>query len=41
MKIEGVMGNAVEFEQAAFGKAPKALDAVDVAGAGGELISEW
>lgn len=40
MKIDskGVFRNAVEFEQAAFGEALKALDAVDMAGAGGELV---
>lgn len=38
VQIEGVSGDAVELEQALFGEAPEALDAVDMARAGGELV---
>jgi hypothetical protein len=38
MEVEGMFGDAVELEQAAFGEAPEAFDAVDVLWSAGELV---
>src|SRR6266581_8064968 len=38
MEVEGMFGDAVELEQAAFSEAPEAFDAVDVLRSAGELV---
>ena len=38
MKVKGMSGDAVELEQATFGEAPKALDAVDVMRSASEFV---
>jgi hypothetical protein len=38
MEVEGMFGDAVELEQAAFSEAPEAFDAVDVLWSAGELV---